>query len=94
MNRTYRLAALVLSAAIVFPSVAQAACTQGNATGRWQAIASVFSTSSDRESCALRVRANGSVADTTCLNNRGQTAPLTQGVLLLARDAPSLPLRR
>jgi hypothetical protein len=42
MTFTRRIAVWALSAAIILPSVAQAACTQSNATGKWQAIASVF----------------------------------------------------
>jgi hypothetical protein len=91
MNRSCRFAALALSASLALPSVAQAACTQGNATGKWQAIASVFPVGNARSywvNCALQVRATGAIVNTACIDPFGNIANLTQGQLLLS-DGPS-----
>jgi hypothetical protein len=84
VRNTVRLAALGLSAIIASPSGSFTSCVQGNATGKWQAIVSVFGNSSGWITCALLVNSNGEIADTICVNNMGLTGVLTRGSLTLS----------
>lgn len=78
------LAALIVAAGSLAPTLASAACIQSELSGVWQAyVFSVNGGAAAWASCRITVAVNGNIANTNCTTSAGINAPLTQGKLTL-----------
>jgi hypothetical protein len=84
MKTFFRNAALFCAgiASFTFTTLAaQAACTQADAAGTWQAYS--YSNGSSWVACKVTVGSNGAIANSTCTNAGGTSGAFTNGKLTL-----------
>ena len=83
-----RLGTLCFAATFFFPAAANAACTQADLAGSWQAYAISVTGFGDAywSRCKLNINGIGAIANTTCVTPFGNAA-LTQGLASLSNAA-------
>jgi hypothetical protein len=85
----FRFAA-ALSAAVILSTAANAACTQANLSGKWQAYTSSWETKSKISywsRCTFTVNAAGTMSAASCVNSLGQSGPMTGGKVKISKEA-------
>jgi hypothetical protein len=82
-----RLAAIISGVAMLLtPAVANAACSQSNLTGVWQAYTAGVGGAVPAFNwvrCKIRIADTGAIANTTCTTMAGASVALTNGVATL-----------
>jgi hypothetical protein len=86
--RTSFIFAAVGIASLLATGVVQAACSQADISGKWQATSSGYGGGRFyRAECTLNVSANGAISGSSCTNTQGQAGAMSDARLILSSGA-------
>jgi hypothetical protein len=85
--QTY-LQSVIIGTVLLVPAVVEAACSQADIAGNWQAVSSGYGNGRFyRAECTVSVASNGSLSASNCSNTLGQAGTMSNARLTLSSKA-------